>query len=166
MPGKAMIAGVVGVSTLALAAGVLAAPDARLGGDFKMKGEITSTRGFTGQKAGDQITRIYKFRPRCASGPCDKVTFRRERADGTFRRSVARRKKPGVYKAVDKARSTCTTGYKVSGYHTVTTRTKVTIKRAVDGKATKIAASGLVTAPKTKGCLSARQKASLTGTRS
>jgi hypothetical protein len=154
----------VSIASLAaamFAATAQAAPDARLGGDFKMNGKITSSRGF-GTEVGERVTRIYKFRPRCASGPCD-VTFRRQSADG-FRKSIARRVNPGVYKAVDRVRGApCTSGGRVVGRQPVTTQTKITITRGADGDATKIAVKLLVTAPKSGKCSSARQTASLTG---
>lgn len=164
MPGKTMMLSIVSIASLAaamFAATALAAPDARLGGDFKMNGKITSSRGGFGTQVGERVTRIYKFRPRCASGPCD-VTFRRQSADG-FRKSIARRVNPGVYKAVDRVRAPCTSGGRVVGRQPVTTKTKITITRGADGDATKIAAKLLVTAPKSGRCPSARQTASLTG---
>jgi hypothetical protein len=161
---KITILGITILTVGGSAAVTLAATDARLGGDFKMRGQIISSRGFIDQKAGDSVTRIYKFRPRCATGVCN-VTFRRQRGDGSFLKSIAQRVDPGVYKAVDRARSDCISGGRVVGHTTVTTRTKITIKRAREGKATRIAASLLVTAPKAPGCVSRRQTASLTGTR-
>ncbi len=164
MPGKTMMLTIVSIASLAaamFAATAQAAPDARLGGDFKMNRKITSSRGF-GTEVGERVTRIYKFRPRCASGPCN-VTFRRQSADG-FRKSIARRVNPGVYKAVDRVRAPCTSGGRVVGRQPVTTQTKITITRGADGDATKIAVKLLVTAPKGSGrCSSARQTASLTG---
>lgn len=156
---------VVFATAAVLAATASAAPDARLGGDFKMRGKITASQGFIGQRAGDRVTRVYKFRPRCATGPCD-VTFRRQRGDGKYIKSHMRRIKAGVYKAVDKARADCFSGGRVIGHHTVTTKTKVTIEQADSQfKATKIRASLVVSAPKTTHCVRGYQTLTATGKR-
>lgn len=162
---KRRIAIVTLACAAAVAAAAAAAPDARLGGDFKMRGTIGQSTGFIGQHAGDRVTRIYKFRPQCAAGPCD-VTFKRQRGDGKYIKSHMRRKKAGVYKAVDRVRADCFSGNRVIGHHTVTTRTKVTIEEAdTQFKATKIRATLVVSAPKTTHCVRGYQKLTLTGKR-
>jgi PKD repeat protein len=53
---------------------------ARLQGTWKMSGKVTRADGVRGERKGQKLTRKWTFTSSCASGPCPKVTVRRERS--------------------------------------------------------------------------------------
>jgi PKD repeat protein len=54
---------------------------ARLQGTWKMSGKVTRADGVRGERKGQKLTRKWTFTSSCASGPCSKVTLRRERSN-------------------------------------------------------------------------------------
>ena len=82
---------------LALPAVATAAEDARLHGEFRMKGEITRADKVKGEEKGDTVTRTWIFKSDCESGPCANVLLRRHRGAKRVDRLTLDRKEPGKY---------------------------------------------------------------------
>lgn len=72
------------------------AATARLQGRFRLSGQVTVAQHIRGEHAGETVTRMWQFRPLCASGQCDTVILRRHRHAGTDRVTL-RRRSPGHY---------------------------------------------------------------------
>ena len=98
---------------LAIAAAALALPavapaadpvDARLDGEFRMKGVITRANKVKGEKEGDKVTRTWIFRSDCESGPCDEVLLRRHRGETRIDRLTLEHKATGEYSGKGKFR--------------------------------------------------------------
>jgi hypothetical protein len=71
--------------------------DARLHGEFRMKGVITRANKVKDEEKGDKVTRNWIFRSDCESGPCDEVLLRRHRGAKRVDRLMLDRKGPGEY---------------------------------------------------------------------
>jgi hypothetical protein len=91
------------VALLVLAAAGASAPpaaaqvhDARLQGHWKMSGRVTRADGVRGEHAGQRVTRAWDFTSTCASGPCTRVTLRRERSAHRVDVLTLRRTSAGV----------------------------------------------------------------------
>jgi PKD domain len=52
----------------------------RLEGSFAMSGTLTAVDNVYGEHRGEHVRRTWSFLPRCATGPCDRVTLRRRRS--------------------------------------------------------------------------------------
>jgi hypothetical protein len=52
----------------------------RLEGSFRMSGTLTTVDNVYGEHRGEHVQRTWSFFPRCATGPCDRVTLMRRRS--------------------------------------------------------------------------------------
>jgi hypothetical protein len=75
---------------------------ARLQGTWKMSGKVTRADGVRGERKGQRVTRKWTFTSSCASGPCSKVTLRRERSNKQFDKLTLTRLGSAGYKGSGK----------------------------------------------------------------
>src|SRR3954462_9163919 len=75
---------------------------ARLQGTWKMSGKVTRADGVRGERKGQKLTRKWTFSSSCASGPCSKVTLRRERSSKQVDKVTLTRFGAGGYKGSGK----------------------------------------------------------------
>lgn len=76
--------------------------DARLQGHWKMSGRVTRADGVRGEHAGQRVTRAWDFASACSSGPCTRVTLRRQRSAHRVDVLTLRRASAGVLKGSGK----------------------------------------------------------------
>ena len=83
-----------GASAFAAAPTASPAPkpsQARLQGQFRMTGRVTSASNVSGVHVGDRVVRKWTFASTCASGPCSTVTLVRNRGRGNDQLTLKRR---------------------------------------------------------------------------
>jgi hypothetical protein len=71
--------------------------DARLDGEYAMKGTITRADHVRGEHEGQQVKRTWRFTSKCTSGPCDSVVLHRQRSAGKVDRMILDKDAPGEY---------------------------------------------------------------------
>jgi hypothetical protein len=90
---------VIAAAAVALPAAAPAADpvDARLDGEFGMKGEITRAEHVKGEHEGQKVARTWLFTSKCDAGPCDDVVLHRHRGEKKVDRIVLNRDGAGQY---------------------------------------------------------------------
>src|SRR4051812_7530202 len=100
--GGALVA--VGVGTLLFAISAQAGIDARVAGPFDV--EITATKGNI-QQPGREYGGTWRFKPRCETGPCDRIRLHRELPGHGEAKSTLSRIAAGVYRGTERLRVRC-----------------------------------------------------------
>jgi hypothetical protein len=70
--------------------------NARLEGEFLLKGRVTVAVNVRGEHAGDNVSRTWAFTPTCPTGPCQTIGLVRRRATGSDS-LLLRLQSPGYY---------------------------------------------------------------------
>ena len=92
------LAAAAAVGALGWPAHAAGAVDARLQGEFAMKGKITRADNVKGEHRGQTVKRKWRFKSRCAPGPfCKSVFLRRERARHRVDKLTLTRTGAGTY---------------------------------------------------------------------
>lgn len=109
--------------------GAHGAIDARLSGKYLVVGQIVSANDGS---RGEVRTRIWRFRPLCSHGPCRQAVLIRQGPHGSTFRSIVKRRRPGVWRGVERKRIGC------PDYGRATQKAKVKLRitrRLIDGRA-------------------------------
>ena len=92
------LAAAAAVAALGWPAHAAGAVDARLQGEFAMKGKITRADNVKGEHSGQTVKRKWRFKSTCAPGPfCKSVFLRRERAHHRVDKLTLTRTGPGTW---------------------------------------------------------------------
>lgn len=148
--------------------------DARIDGQFRMKGTITRADHVRGEHEGQTVKRNWEFTSKCDVGPCGSVVLHRHRGANKVDRLVLDRKGPGEYSGKGKFFFPIRCAgrvHKKGGEARVRIDVTVTAATLVDGQLTADEVSAKYTNPRrinhtqcTNGSLG-RDGASYTGTR-
>ncbi len=84
------------VASAGTAAAAPSAGNARLQGEFVMKGRVTTAVNIRGEHKGETVTRRWTFTPTCGSGTCSTIQLARKRRHATDRLTLTLTQ-PGVY---------------------------------------------------------------------
>ena len=93
VPFLAASAAVLAIAPVAAADSI----DARLDGEYAMKGTITRADHVRGEHEGQHVKRTWRFTSKCTSGPCDSVVLHRQRSAGKVDRMILDKDAPGEY---------------------------------------------------------------------